>query len=327
MLDTFETSGQRRPCDLLALGDPCIDLVVRTAAMPRWDDKILGQSWQILGGGTTCNVACAAARLGLKTAVHGTLGQEPGGLGMQTDFARFGVDTRYLLQRPDAASAMAVVLVSPTGERSVIYIPMQPVETNQSAAPRSDLAQALREVKAVYMMPYDPHYFAAVSRLAHQAGTEVIIDVEREVAKHAAGLALLLGHSDLIFFNEEGFRQATGHDAVPSALRALYEASGARCIVASLGSAGAIAIDETGIAVQPAYPAQVMDTTGAGDTFNAAFLYMRWRGSGLRQCLGFACAAASRTVAFVGARTGMPTADQVADIISQFPHLGSAAPC
>jgi sugar/nucleoside kinase (ribokinase family) len=81
----------------------------------------------------------------------------------------------------------------------------------------------------------------------------------------------------------------------------------ARVVVVSLGARGAMAASRDDWAQQPALPVRVIDTTGAGDTFNAAFLvaHRRWRS--LSACLAFACAAASRTVQAVGARSGLPT--------------------
>jgi len=84
----------------------------------------------------------------------------------------------------------------------------------------------------------------------------------------------------------------------------------------TLGAAGAMAIDRTDFAVQEAFPARIVDTTGAGDTFNAAFLVALLDGASLRRALRFACAAASCTVAALGARSGLPTRQAVEDLLS-----------
>jgi len=70
-------------------------------------------------------------------------------------------------------------------------------------------------------------------------------------------------------------------------------------------------MDRSCFAIQEAFPTQVVDTTGAGDTFNAAFLVAYLDGLALQEALRFACAAASCTVAAMGARGGLPDRRQV----------------
>lgn len=90
-----------------------------------------------------------------------------------------------------------------------------------------------------------------------------------------------------------------------------------------------MAVDRFGFAKQPAFARPVVDTTGAGDTFNAAFLVATIEGQTLHSALRFACAAASCTVAAVGARASLPDRRTVQAIASQTPNAlpGESAPC
>jgi sugar/nucleoside kinase (ribokinase family) len=88
-------------------------------------------------------------------------------------------------------------------------------------------------------------------------------------------------------------------------------------IVVSLGASGAMAVDRHGYAIQPAFTQRVVDTTGAGDTFNAAFLAATLERQVLAQSLRFACAAASCTVASRGARSGLPDRKRMDFLLSQ----------
>ena len=98
-------------------------------------------------------------------------------------------------------------------------------------------------------------------------------------------------------------------------------------LVVSLGARGAIAVDRSETAAQPAFAANPVDTTGAGDSFNAAFLHARTQGGDLQRCLAFGCAAASRTISFLGARTGLPTVAQVETLLAGLPAVQKAHPC
>jgi ribokinase/sulfofructose kinase len=77
-----------------------------------------------------------------------------------------------------------------------------------------------------------------------------------------------------------------------------------------------LAVDGDSFARQSAFAVTVADTTGAGDTFNAAFLVSRMEKMSLQQSLLFACAAASCAVTAVGARTGMPDITRVANVLA-----------
>ena len=306
-------NDHRRTHDLLTLGNPCADIVLRAQRIPGWDDKALGRPVGVFAGGTESNVACAAAQLGLRTAVFGEVGDDAHADFLVWEFQRHGVSTTHLAHRPSSASAMTVILVSDSGERSVVYVPMP----GSAASDRPDLQAALAGCRTVYTMPYDVDEFERVAEAAHALGTEVAIDVEREVARNPAHLRRLLQHCDIAFLNESGFTAGTGQAPSTEGLQALLATSGCRTLVLTLGARGAMAADARGAAFEPAYPATVVDTTGAGDSFNAAYLAARLRWSSLRQCLAFACAAASCTIGAMGARTALPTQAEVEAVMRQ----------
>jgi len=307
-----------RGIDLLAVGNPCVDLVIGARRLPRWDDKALGRALGVYAGGTESNVACAASRLGWRSAVFGEVGDDPHAQLLIDDFQLHGVSTAHLAQRRATASAMTTVFVSGGGERAIVYVPMK---RRREASPElhPGFIDALADSRCVYTMPYDAEAFARLSAAARAVGTRVAIDVEREVAGDPATLAALLAGSDVAFFNESGFLSASGRIPSREALGDMLAAGGPRVIVVSLGARGAIAASADDWAVQPAWPVRVIDTTGAGDSFNAAFLVARRRWRSLATCLAFACAAASRTVQAVGARSGLATPQNMATM------LGTAA--
>ena len=77
-----------------------------------------------------------------------------------------------------------------------------------------------------------------------------------------------------------------------------------------------MAADRDGFVQHPAFAQEVVDTTGAGDTFNAAFLVAMFEEQGLHASLRFACAAAGCAVTAVGARSGMPERAAVQRILA-----------
>jgi sugar/nucleoside kinase (ribokinase family) len=181
------------------------------------------------------------------------------------------------------------------------------------------LEAALQCSRIAYTMPYDEAELAALGEAARRSGAQLAIDVEREGAKKPGELQRLLQHCDIAFMNETGFTTAMGSAPSVEGLRALHAGARAHTVVVTVGARGAIAVDKHGVAIQPAFQAKVVDTTGAGDTFNAAFLTARCLGLDLNQALEFGCAAASKTVAVIGARSGLPTRSEVQSLLRQGP--------
>jgi sugar/nucleoside kinase (ribokinase family) len=307
-----ETRGDsRRRWQLLSFGDPCADIVIAAGEPPALGEKVLGRALGTLAGGTTANVACGVARLDMRCAVFGRTGADANGDVLRDSFARFGVDMTYLRREQGAASASAIVIVTPSGEKSVIYQPMETAPLDRPA-----LAEALAESRVAYAMPYDLEEYAALSATARERGALVAIDLEAAVAPGPDAMRARAALADIVFFNESGFEAGNAGAVSFDAMRAVL-ALGPRVVVVSLGAAGAMAVSAGEEASRPAFAARVVDTAGAGDSFNAAFLSAWLDGAALDACLRFACAAASCTVAAMGARTALPDRARVASVLSE----------
>lgn len=289
-----------RRWDLLAFGDPCADVVIAVGEVPRSGDKVVGSPLGTFAGGTTANAACAFARLGGRAAVYGRVGDDAHATLLSQSLQDFGVDTQYLRREPHSASASVITMIPPSGERAIVYMPMAPRELLTL-----DLAAALQQSRVLYAMPYALDEFIIASSVARNRGTLVAVDIEAAVAPDPEAMQQRILHADIAFFNEAGFVAGTGTAPTQAALAALLT-GGLQAVVVTQGAAGAMAAIRHGFAQHPAFAQEVVDTTGAGDTFNAAFLLAMLEGQSLPAGLRFACAAASHAVTAVGARSGMP---------------------
>jgi sugar/nucleoside kinase (ribokinase family) len=313
--------GSGRRWDLVAWGDPCADVVFSAAALPTVGDKVLGQPMGTFGGGTEANVACAAARLGLRTALAGRVGADAQAQALAAGLEAFGVSTELLEHDAKAPSASALTMIAPSGDRAIVYLPMPP-----APAQAWRLREASSEADVVYTMPYDLDGYLWLAHVAHECGARVAIDLESAVAPDPQAMRARASQADIVFFNESGFRAGTGAAPAPAVLQAVL-ALGPEVVVVSLGAAGAIACSRGACARQPALPAQVVDTTGAGDTFNAAFLAAWLEGQALASALRFACAAGSFAVSALGARAGMPVRAQVQAAVDRHPGAQGGIAC
>jgi sugar/nucleoside kinase (ribokinase family) len=137
-----------------------------------------------------------------------------------------------------------------------------------------------------------------------------MIDVETTVGANRPALERILGETDIAGFNQDGFLAATGH---PPSIEAAHELLdfGPHTVVVTRGAAGALTVTHDDVAEHPGFSVPVVDTTGAGDTFNAAFVAATLRGDPLAARLRFANAAGALSVTAMGPRGLLPTRDEI----------------
>ncbi len=294
-----------RRWDVLCIGDPCADLMIEVDGWPPLGGKCTGRPLGTQAGGTASNVACAVARLGGRAAALGPVGDDANGALLRASFDDFGVDCRYVTNVAGQASSSVAVMLAPGGERTIVYMPMRAPPLDAAA-----LRAAIEAARAVYVMPYDLDELVRIAGIARGTGALVAIDLERAVASNSVEMHRRIAQADIVFFNEDGFVAATGQQPNAGTLAALLD-EGPRVVVVTLGASGAMAADKTGFAMQPSFACPVVDTTGAGDSFNAAWLVAFLEGEPIDRALRFACAAASFAVGSVGARPGLPDREKV----------------
>ena len=335
-----------RPFDLIALGDPVLDLVLHSDRLPRWDDKHLGRSARWTSGGSEANALCAAARLGLRCALVGHAGQGPVAALHRSELARHGVALDGLRSDDGREGAVAVVYVSPSGERAISYVPaavgpmVGPTRGGSAAAdppgapaPRSSAdaageplpppwAEAAGQARWLYTLPYDAAQLQALARVAQASDTRLAVDVERAVLDQPGLHQALRTAPDVLCFNAAGFCAFSGAAQVDAAaLQRVLAQVRAEAVVVTVGAQGAVGLARQGRVVhQAAALGTVVDTTGAGDAFNGAWLAAWLQGQPMDQALTLAAEMAARCVAHAGPR-GYLT-QEVRDMLST--NRGSA---
>ena len=294
-----------RPYRLLAFGDPNVDLMFAVAHAPASDQKVMGRSLGRFAGGTVANAGCAAAAMGCRTQAVGRVGSDEDGHFLRAAFVQHGVSVDLVQTVAAAHSACAMIMLEPGGEKALVYAPLP-----GTAFDMDTMVTALTRSSVLYAMPYDSAEFTGVHALARASGTVVVIDIESAMAPRAGDIERLLGHADVVFMNATTYVDLFGRAPDTGHMRSLL-AHGVKVLVVTCGAAGALAVTQRGVASQSARVVTVLDSTGAGDCFNGAFVAALLEGQSLRACLRFACAAASFVVAQVGARSGVPTRARV----------------
>jgi len=297
--------SHKKDIDILAVAGIDVDLVLKVPELPSHDEKVIGQMVGWLPGGPAANFACAASRLGLRVSSLSNVGDDEGGQLIIDDFQRYGVDTSLMQVRHQAESPFTVILIDPTGEKAIVVVPT----LNNQFSPEL-VASVMPRTRFMYIMPQEHELFFTLAQQAHRHGAEVAIDVEPTVGAQRQKLEQILAHTDIASFNQDGFTAATGQPPTIAAARALLDL-GPHTVVVTRGAAGSLVVTPTEAAEAPGFKVSVADTTGAGDTFNAAFLTATLQNKPLAERLRFANAAAAISVTVVGPRGKLPTVEEI----------------
>lgn len=282
---------------LVVVGSINMDLVTLAPRFPAPGETLLGERFLTVHGGKGANQAVAAARLGAEVALVGALGDDAFGEQLQAGLAREGIVLEHVARIADCGSGTASITVA-GGENQIIVVPAANARVTPAQIERAQAALSRADAILVQMeIPLDA--VEATLRLGRRLGKPVILNpapaqplptawlaLARYLTPNQHELALLLG-------------AAAGED-----FRSLMRRAPAP-LVLTRGSEGAWYREDAEPLHQDGFKVEAVDTTGAGDTFNAAlavFLH-----EGLAAAVRKACAAAALSVTRLGAQGGMPT--------------------
>lgn len=326
------SAGLRRPSPpdcgrVVVIGAINVDLVVAADRLPRAGETVVGGGLERHGGGKGANAAVAAARAGAAVRLIGAVGADDTGSATLADLRAEGIDVNGVAVLPDQPTGVALIVVDPGGENQIA------VGAGANAAVtaehvRSELSEALPDTGCVLVSTeISGEAIVAAVDTATAAGVPCILNPAPVVpavfdvlgrrhfilTPNATELAELAGRLKAEEVSGGADADQVGGDVSAAVVRARRIAGHTGAPVAvTLGGDGALAAMPDGqVEHVPAPPADVRDTTGAGDTFNGVLAARLARGDEFSHALRTAIAAASLSVAHVGARAGMPTAELI----------------
>lgn len=294
--------------DVVAIGNANIDLIFKVPRLPKNDDKVVGKKLAETLGGTVANSACVMSQLGLKTASLSAVGTDRNAKLILAGFCEYNVETCYIDVIPGLEANMAVIMLDDSREKGLIYAP-----GDDRYAQKTQYEAALADCRAIYTMPGNVEKFITFAQLAHQHQALVIVDIEPHIADTPEKFKQILTYADIVFFNLDGFQYCSGRSPSPEVLKILCQQYNLTALIVTRGAQGAIAANQSEVSDHPGFKVPVIDTTGAGDTFNAAFVYsiLQNNPTTLFTTLVFACACAAISVGYVGARGAIPDKETV----------------
>lgn len=296
---------------LVIVGSAGTDMVIKTDHLPAPGETVLGGTFFMNPGGKGANQAVAAARLNgnvtfiCKTGNDIFFGQKAAAI-----FGKEGINTNYLLSHPGLPSAVALITVDKNAENCIVVAP----GANATFIP-ADLVNAIpviEEATVVLMQLEIP--LATVEYVAGLASAKNI----KVVLNPAPAMGLpddLLKNISILTPNETEAEILTGikiSDMISAekAARALHN-KGVKTVIITLGSMGALVLDEDIVTHIPAMKVAATDTTAAGDVFCGALVVAITEGRDITGATEFACKAASLSVTKLGAQASAPYRQEV----------------
>lgn len=298
--------------ELLCLGDVNVDLIVPDFhGLPGFGEEAFVENMELCLGGGAALTAAGCSRLGIRTALWSDLGDDLCGRFLADTLTAAGVDCSLLSKRPGAQTGITVSL---TNAQDRLFLTKR--GTNADVLPdRLPIQQAIR-ARHIHLTGYcsanHDVYAASIRRIrAAGAGTTFSMDPGWDAALNGTSrIAEIMSLLDIVFVNEMEAMRYTGSASIEAAADQLSAQCESTAVI-KCGSCGALACCDHKIVAAPAKKAVPVDTTGAGDSFNAGFLYGYLRGASLARCLSYGTFCGAQTVQALGGNTAFPTEAQV----------------
>jgi len=295
---------------ILVVGSSNTDMIVRVPRIPRPGETVLGSGFSMSGGGKGANQAVAAARAGGRVTFVARVGDDVFGERALGGFAADGIDTRFVLRTPGAASGIALIDVDDRGENSISVA--SGANALLSAADVGAAAGALDAADLVLLQLESPiEAVEAAVRWAGENGVPVILNPaparpleDRLLARVSV---LTPNETEAELLSGIAVRDESGVRAAAARLRA----RGPRTVVVTLGGRGVYALAPEFDGFLPAFRVEAVDTTAAGDIFNGALAVALAEERPLAEALRFAQAAAAISVTRAGAQPSAPTRAEI----------------
>ena len=297
--------------DVLVMGEINVDLILRAREItPVFGQEKLVEDCELTIGSSSVIAACGMARLGLRTAFFGRVGDDEFGRFMLREMHIRGVDVSSVIVDPTIKTGITVSLSTPRDRAMLTHL-----GGSIDGLEPDDVPLALFErTRHLHMGSFFLHTrlqsgLAKLFAEARARGVTTSLDVGWDPHERWDGtLWEVLAHTDVFLPNEAEATHITGMCEVEAALT--YLARHVPTVAVKLGARGAIARRGGEVARAPIVPVTVVDTTGAGDSFNAGFLYGFLNGWSLPLALHMGTVCGSLSTRQAGGTAGQPTLEE-----------------
>lgn len=288
---------------ITVVGSLNMDLVTITDQLPERGETLIGQHFQMNPGGKGANQAVAAARLGACTTMIGCVGNDTFGKQLIENLAENGVNVDNVEPVTYSITGTATILVSEEDNRIIVT----PGANNEVTV---DFIESKRDIIAnsdavVLQLEIPLESVIRAVEIAKENDVKVILNPAPIFELPHS----LLKQVDYVTPNEHEKKVLIQNEQQEQELQ--------EKLIVTLGEHGVAFYEDGQLVNIPANKVQVVDTTGAGDSFNGALAVALSEGKSLREACIYSSAVAALSITKLGAQTGMPTVEEVNEFLKK----------
>jgi sugar/nucleoside kinase (ribokinase family) len=309
-------SRQRVP-RVLVVGELNVDVIASgVQRMPRMGAEVITKDCRLTLGSASAIFSVGMVRLGCRVTFVSQVGADTFGDFCLSALKREGISTTHVLRKTDERTGITISL-SGARDRALITYPgaiasFTIEEFDRSLTGRHDHMHMTSYYLQLGMQPSFPTLF----KNAKAEGLTTSFDPNSDPnASWSNGIKKVLRHTDLLFVNQGEAFELTGLRNTVDALQALGQL--VPVAVVKLGRNGAVAVQNGDVVKHAGFKIDAVDTTGAGDSFDAGFVSAYLRGYALDKCLKVGNACGALSALHVGGTSGQPTQKELQEFLSR----------
>lgn len=302
---------------ILVIGELNPDLILQNySGFPALGKEVTVEDCVLTMGSATAICAMALAKLGNQVGFVTKVGPDTYGDFCTNILKNAGIDVSHIEHDPATKTGITVSVSSACDRALITYLGAMGVFDARNVTPEVFDGYNHLHMSTYFLQTSLRPHFARLMRQAHAKGLTTSLDPGFDPSETwGADVHETLKHADLFFPNEVELRGVTREDDEERALKSLN--NGRTLTVAKLGSRGCMTIFEGRTCKQGPFPVKPVDTTGAGDTFNAGFLHAWLRREPIEQCLRFGAACGAMSTLASGGTANQPTEAQALEFLRE----------
>jgi ribokinase len=298
------------------VGSLNMDLIVRSPRIPQPGETIIGSGFHTAPGGKGANQAVAAARLGAQVTMVGCVGEDAFASTLLGNLNADGVDHTYVIHDPDSATGVALIVVDDAGQNSIVVASGANMKITPDDVIDSKAVIVSADVLLLQLEVPDDVVFAA-ARVARESDVTVVLNPAPARTLPPDLLKLV----DVLIPNETETGLLTDMPVdnqadIETAASALLDL-GVNAVIMTLGSRGALLVQQGTTQVYPTFKVDPVDTTAAGDAFVGGFSVALANGGSIEEAIRWGNAAGALATTKLGAQPSLPSHQDVLDLLSK----------
>jgi sugar/nucleoside kinase (ribokinase family) len=295
--------------DILVAGEINPDLILSGDVTPEFGQvEKLVDSATLTIGSSSAIFACGAARLGLKVAFIGVCGDDVFGRFMLDEMQKRNVEMENVIVHPNGFTGLSVILAR-GADRAILTHPglisaLQASDISDSLLRRARHLHVASYFLQTALQPDLPNLF----RRARSFGLTTSLDTNYDPSEKWLGFDELLSVTNVFLPNEKEAVSLSGESNVDLAADRLKVR--VETLAIKIGAEGALGVNQNQKVRAASIPVNVVDTVGAGDSFDAGFLFGHLNGWSLQKSLQLACVCGAISTQKAGGVSGQPTLEE-----------------